>query len=62
MRDSIQKVFSEYLEAKGQNCTAEAMENLIEIYEDCQTWNGDRMTTGTTEVEMIDFIKHTREI
>ena len=58
----IYNTIKEYLENKGYNFDESCVNKLVEIYEDCQEWNEDIMTTGNSVDEVIDWIKHTSEV
>ena len=61
-KKKIKKVFSEYLEKQGYDFSEDDLIELVDIYLDCQEWDNQTLLTGTTEIEMIDWIKHTSEV
>ena len=58
----IKNVFRRYLMAKGYRFTSLNLDELVETYLDCQEWEEENLLTGTTEFEMLDWIKHTAEV
>ena len=58
----IKKVFSEYLGCQGYDFSEDNILELVEVYLDCQEWDGEKMLTGTTNAEMYDWVKHTSEV
>lgn len=60
--NKVKKVFLNYLECQGYSLSDDSVNELVEIYLDCQDWEGDELLTGQTDVEMIDWIKHTKEV
>ena len=55
-------IMKDCLETRGYNPTDEQLVELIEIYEDCQEWDGDTMITGNTYDEIEDFVQHSSVI
>ena len=52
-------IMKECLEARGYNPTDDDIEELSQIYEDCQEWSEDGdMLTGNSYDEIEDFVKH----
>ena len=62
IKDMIYNTIKEYLEDKGYNFDESCVNELVEIYEDCQEWNEDTMTTGNSVDEVLDWVKHTSEV
>lgn len=66
MEDIIEKkikgIMKDCLETRGYNPTKEQIDELYEIYTDCQTWVCDVMVTGKSYEEIEDFIRHSSEI
>ncbi len=60
--NEVKKVFLSYLDCQGYSLSEDSVDELVEIYLDCQEWENDKLLTGETEVEMIDWIKHTKEV
>lgn len=60
--NEVKKVFMGYLERQGFSLSDISINELVEIYLDCQEWEDDKLLTGKTEFEMIDWIKHTKEV
>lgn len=58
----VAKIFRKYLDMQGYTFSDDDLCELVDVYLDCQEWDDDKPVTGTTEVEMIDWIKHTREV
>lgn len=58
----IEMAFKRYLDSKGVCITDVGLRELVEIYLDCQDWDGDTLISGKTELEMFDWIKHTSEV
>lgn len=51
-------MMKDMLESKGYTFTEEQLNELHDIYLDCQEWNDDEMLTGHTYDEVLDFVKH----
>lgn len=62
IKETIRRVFKEYLEGKGFHFSDGQIEELKEIYLDCQEWDSGEMLSGDTEEEMLDFIQNTDEV
>lgn len=60
--NEVKMVFRDYLECHGYSLTDDSVNELVEIYLDCQDWENDKLLTGNTEFEMVDWIKHTKEV
>lgn len=55
----LKEIMLECLEARGYSATEEQIEELYEIYQDCQSWDiNNQMITGTSYDEVEDFVKH----
>ena len=54
-------IMKECLQTRGYNPTDDQIEELVDIYEDCQEWSEDGfMLTGNSYDEIEDFVKHSR--
>ena len=61
--EKIKSIIKDCLEIKGYNPTEEQLEELTEIYTDCQEWDdNDNMITGNSYDEIEDFCKNNAEI
>lgn len=61
--EKLQDIMKDALEARGYEVTEEKLEELWEIYEDCQQWNEiGEMTTGFSYDEVVDFVKHSSSV
>ncbi len=58
----IKKVFNEYLGSQGYDFSEDNLLELVDVYLDCQEWDGEKLLTGMTEIEMYDWVKHTSEV
>lgn len=58
----IEKVFREYLDMQGYRFSDDDLRELVDVYWDCQEWDDEKPLTGMTEIEMIDWVKHTSEV
>ena len=58
----VAKIFRKYLDMQGYNFSDYDLCELVDVYLDCQEWDDDKPMTGITETEMIDWIKHTKEV
>ncbi|MGF7011990.1 hypothetical protein M2146_002544 [Lachnospiraceae bacterium PF1-22] len=58
----IKKVFRDYLGTHGYDFSEDNLLELVDIYLDCQEWDNRKLLTGMTEIEMLDWIKHTSEV
>ena len=56
------EIMKECLETRGYFVTDEKLDELWEIYEDCQEWNGEKMVTGNSYDEIEDFVKHSSSV
>lgn len=57
-RQRIRETMRDRLEYRGYTVTNEKLDELLDIYEDCQEWDAaDNMITGTTYDEIDEFIK-----
>ncbi len=59
--EKVKEVFREYLELHGLGFSDKDIEELADIYTDCLDYQDDVPVNGRTEVEMVDWIKHTGE-
>lgn len=61
--EMLKKEIREYAEKKGfGEVTNRVLDDICEIYLDCQEWNGDDMVTGFTLEEIGDFLRHSSEV
>ena len=54
----LKEIMRDCLEIRGYEITEEKLDELYDIYEDCQEWDNDKMLTGNSYDEVEDFIKH----
>ena len=54
----LKEIMRDCLEIRGYEITEEKLDELYDIYEDCQEWDNDKMLTGNSYNEVKDFIKH----
>lgn len=59
---TIKNIFSKYLTYKGYVFNNKMLLDIVDSYLDCQAWDNEKMITGNTEEEMINWIKHTSEV
>ena len=60
---NIKEIMRDCLETRGYNPTEEQLNELVEIYTDCQKWDeNDNMVTGNSYDEIEDFVRHSAEI
>ena len=62
MEEKIKSIMKDCLETRGYNPTDEQLDELCEVYMDCQTWVCDAMITGKSFDEIEDFIRHSSEV
>lgn len=62
MEEKIKSIMKDCLETRGYEPTEEQLDELCEIYMDCQTWDNDVMITGKSFDEIEDFVRHSSEI
>ena len=57
---NIRDTMKDCLETRGYNPTESHLDELTDIYENCQEWDddGEEMLTGLTYDEVEDFLKH----
>lgn len=60
--NDIKLILKECLEKRDYKPTDEELDELLDIYEDCQSWVGDEMRTGRTYEEVEDYIVHSRTV
>ena len=61
--EKIKSIMKDCLETRGYNPTDEQLDELVEIYTDCQEWDeNDNMVTGNSYDEIEDFVRHSAEI
>ena len=58
----LKEIMRDCLEIRGYDVTEEKLDELYDIYEDCQEWNDEEMLTGNSYVEVEDFVKHSRMV
>ena len=56
--DNLKSIMRDCLEIRGYQVTENKLNELFDIYEDCQLWEDEKMITGTTYDEVEDFIRH----
>lgn len=56
-KEDLITVMREELIKKGYFPTDDMLEELWQVYEDCQEWADNIMTTGASEDEVIDFVR-----
>lgn len=54
----LKDIMKDCLETRGYEVTEDKLDELYEIYEDCQEWDDDEMITGNSYDEVEDFVKH----
>ena len=58
----IEKIFRKYFETQGYIFSNDDLRELIDVYLDCQEWDDEKLLTGLTENEIMDWVKHTSEV
>ena len=58
----VRTTMKDCLETRGYHPTEKAMTELVDIYMDCQRWEGSKMTTGLTFDEVEDFVRHSSAV
>lgn len=58
----VKRVFKKYLDSQGYCFSDTNLNELVDVYMDCQEWDEDTPLTGMTEYEMLDWVKHTSEV
>lgn len=56
--NNLKSIMRDCLEVRGYQVTENKLNELFDIYEDCQLWEDEKMITGTTYDEVEDFVKH----
>lgn len=56
--NNLKDIMRDCLEVRGYQVTENKLNELFDIYEDCQLWEDEKMISGTTYDEVEDFIKH----
>ena len=56
--NELKDIMKDCLKTRGYKVTEDKLDELFEIYEDCQEWDDDEMITGNTYDEVEDFVKH----
>lgn len=56
--DNIKDIMKNCLEISGYEVTDSKLNELFEIYQDCQEWDNDIMLTGNTYDEIEDFVEY----
>ena len=54
----LKEIMRDCLEIRGYEVTEAKLDELYDIYEDCQEWDNDKMLTGNSYDEVEDFVKH----
>lgn len=62
LTNHLKETMKDCLEIRGYQTSEEKLEELWEIYEECQEWDNEVMITGKTFNEIEDFIKHSRSV
>jgi hypothetical protein len=57
-KNDLKEIMRELLETRGYAVTDEKINELFDVYEDCQEWEDDQMLSGNTYDEVEDFVKH----
>ena len=58
----VRKTMKDCLETRGYSPTEDHLDELTDIYIDCQEWDGDEMLTGRTYDEVEDFVRHSTAV
>lgn len=63
-QEMLLRMMSECLKDRGYFPSDDQLDELFEIYEDCQEWDerGEVMFTGNTYAEIEDFVRHSRHV
>ena len=56
--DKLKDIMKDCLETRGYKVTEEKLDELLDIYEDCQEWDENEMITGNSYDEVEDFVRH----
>ena len=59
---NLKEIMRDCLEIRGYEITEEKLNDLYDIYEDCQEWKYEKMLTGNTYDEVEDFVKHSSSV
>lgn len=59
-RSNLKEIMRDCLTIRGYKVTEDSLDELFQIYEDCQLWDGQRMVTGGTYDEVEDFVNYSR--
>jgi hypothetical protein len=63
MEGKIKTTMKDCLETRGYNPTDEQLDELVEVYMDCQEWDSnDNMITGRSFDEIDDFVRHSSSV
>lgn len=56
--EELKKIMEKLLKENGIDATKEKLDELYDVYENCQEWDDGEMLTGNTFDEIEDFIKY----
>lgn len=56
--ETLKDIMKDVLETRGYEVTPQRLDELYDIYEECQDWADDEMLTGHSYDEVEDFVKH----
>lgn len=62
LTNHLKETMKDCLEIRGYQTSEEKLDELWEIYEECQEWDNEVMITGKTFNEIEDFIKHSSSV
>ena len=59
---NLKEIMQDCLEIRGYEVTEEKLNDLYDIYEDCQEWEDEKMLTGNSYDEVEDFVRHSSSV
>ena len=59
---NLKEIMQDCLEIRGYEVTEEILDELYDIYEDCQEWEDEKMLTGNSYDEVEDFVRHSSSV
>ena len=63
MEETIKEIMKDCLTIRGYDPSDEQLDELVEVYTDCQEWDdNDNMVTGKSYDEIDDFVRHSAEV
>lgn len=63
MNENLRHIMRDRLEYRGFTVTDEKLDEICDIYEDCQEWDdNDNMITGNSYDEIDEFVKRSFEV